>query len=137
LSRYQQFSSHESAATIPPTQKHHSQISNSSLIQKELRSSANRPSPWKQQKSTRIAQEVLWYISLLYEVTAKLSKEGKANQCHSIAHCLLGFSCTLSKITCSLKPALAKYHMPFSQEASKKTSILRKTSSHVFASAKH
>jgi hypothetical protein len=66
-------------------------------------------------------------------------QSGKANQCYSVTHCLLGYIHTLSKHhVLSQASALAKHHMPFSRQLPEKhhKSPLSKASSHVSASAK-
>ena len=76
-----------------------------------------------------------------------ISREGKGNQCHSVVHCRLGYTHTLSKHHMfSQASALAKYHSPPFQATSRKTPhsqkniflcvCLGKTSSHKTVSRK-
>ena len=67
---------------------------------------------------------------------SKSANSGKANQCHSIDHCLLGYFYTLSKHHISSQvSAPTKHHMPFPEKHH--MSVLSKTSSHMSASARH
>ena len=70
--------SHKSTAVAQSTQKHHSWISNSSLIQKKLLGSASRPE-FTEVARSGLSTEVFWCISF-YEVR----KEGKEKHCQSV-----------------------------------------------------
>ena len=81
-----------------------------------------------------------WRLASAMTTVRSSAKGVKANQRHTLIHCLLGYTYTLSKNHLSSHvSALAKHRMPFSQGVSRKhyVSVLPKASSCVSASAKH
>lgn len=85
LTRYQQFSSRESAVIAWCIHKYHSWISNTVQARRSHEALPISPSQWKLQEATGIWWEVLWWDSLC-EVSTNddQQQKGKANQCHSI-----------------------------------------------------
>jgi hypothetical protein len=60
--------------------------------------------------------------SVISKDQGRPAKSGKVKQCHSIVHCPLGYIYTLSKHHVSSQvSALAKHHMPLSQTDSRRT----------------
>lgn len=128
LSSHQQFISHESVAVALFTQKRHSQISNSSLIQKKQRDSAD---------CLKSAEAARGCQSTPRSSVIRFNEEGKATQFQRVisqaqrrpamsgrsdAGRSLGYTYTLSKHhMCSQASAPVKYHVPFCQSASRKT----------------
>jgi hypothetical protein len=83
LSGYWQFSSHESAAAAQSTRKHHSQISNSRLIQKKLQGSANWPESAELARSCQ--NTIRSSLVNFYEVTTNNDKQ-RIVRCTNTTH---------------------------------------------------
>lgn len=125
LSRSQQFSSHKSAAVARSTHKHHSRISNGSLIQKKPWGSAN----WPDEISKKLMEQNQKFFGAFLSMKSwktVVSKEWQGKPIpHSVLHCLLGYIYALFKHHMfSQVSAVAKHHMPPFQVASRKTPCL-------------
>ena len=98
LLKYQQFSSHKSAAVAQSTHKYYSWIRISSLIQKKLWDSTNRPESAEASRSCQtITRSSLTSYSLPSHDKWRSGPQCKVNQCQSSSYCLWGQIQILSK----------------------------------------
>lgn len=122
LSGYQQSSSHKSAAvawsicgkTIMSQQWQFDPEETMRLCQSAwVHRSAKKPLEYDKKSFGTFLSMLSWQMMV--------SKEGKANQCHSVTHCLLGYTYTLSRHhVLSQTSSLAKHHVPLFLAASRK-----------------
>ena len=119
LSGYHQFTSHKSAAVAWSTHKHHSQINWEEMTRFCQLAQVHRNSKKPPEHHKKFFG--VFFSKTSWQMMTSKELQGESIP-HSPAHCLLGYTYTLSKHHTSFQASTwAKYHMPFVQAASRKT----------------